>query len=125
MSGLAAIRGAVQAAADSPAAIDAATRQLLSEIAGRNGLDPGAVVAVWFTQTADLAAAYPAATARGMGWSDAAFLCAQEPSVPGGLPRAIRALVLAEGLPGPPRHAYLGAATSLRPDLDDDDGADA
>lgn len=124
MSALAAIRGAVQAAADSPAAIDAATRLLLSEIAGRNRLDPGAVVAVWFTQTADLVAAYPAATARGMGWTGAAFLCAQEASVPGGLPRAIRALVLAEGLSGPPRHAYLGAAMSLRPDLDDD-GADA
>lgn len=121
MSALAAIRGAVQAEADTPAAIDAATEALLGEIARRNGLDPGEVVAVWFTQTADLATAYPASTARRMGWSGAAFLCGQEPAVEGALARTIRALVLADGPPGRPRHAYLGAAAALRPDLDEGD----
>ncbi len=126
MSRVAAIRGAVQAAEDTPESIEAATRALLSEIAGRNGLDLESVVAVWFTQTPDLRAAYPAATARGMGWSAASFLCGEEPAVEGALPRVVRALVLVDGLSDPPRHAYLGAATSLRPDLDhsDEDGAD-
>ena len=99
MSRVAAIRGAVQAAEDTPESIEAATRALLSEIAGRNGLDLESVVAVWFTQTPDLRAAYPAATARGMGWSGASFLCGEEPAVEGALPRVVRALVLVDGLP--------------------------
>lgn len=121
MSALAAIRGAVQAEADTAEAIDAATETLLAEIVRRNGLDLDEIVAVWFTQTADLAAAWPAPTARRMGWSGAAFLCGVEPAVEGSLPRTIRALVLADGRSGRPRHAYLGAAAALRPDLDEGD----
>lgn len=124
MTGVTAIRGAVQAAADTAEAIHVATAGLLDEILERNGLDSGRVVAVWFTQTADLRAAVPASTARQRGWDGTACLCAQEPAVGEGLPRVIRVLVLARGLATPPRHAYLGAAAALRPDLDPVGGAD-
>lgn len=119
MTRLVAIRGAVQATADTAAAIDVATRELLEALVAANGLDPGTIAAAWFTQTPDLSARYPAAAARSMGWSHVSFLCAQEAAVEGALPRTIRTLVLAAHDAGPEevRHVYLGAAQALRPDL--------
>lgn len=117
MTGVAAIRGAVQAGADTAAAIESATRELLEAILERNRLDPAGLVAVWFTQTPDLTAMYPAEAARRMGWTTVPLLCAQEAAVADALPRTIRAMVLASAAEGHPRHVYLGAARVLRPDL--------
>lgn len=113
------IRGAIQAEEDTVAAIDAATRELLEAIVERNRLDVDALVAVWFTQTADLKAEYPAASARRIGWSGVPMLCAQEAAIEEKLPRTIRTLVMASRAPdsGPVHHVYLGAAATLRPDL--------
>lgn len=120
MTGWIAIRGAVQAEADTPEAIDAATRVLLEAIVGANGIDPASIAAAWFTQTSDLAAVYPAESARRIGWVAVPMLCAQEADVDGALPRTIRTMILAAA-DGRPRHVYLGAARVLRPDLGGDD----
>lgn len=119
MSEIRGIRGAVQAAEDTLQAIDEATRSLLLEMAGRNGLGVDDLVAIWFTQTPDLTAAHAAASARGLGWTTVPLLSALEVPVDGQLPRIIRALVLARWRDGgsPVRHAYLGRASALREDL--------
>jgi chorismate mutase len=113
------IRGAVQVPADTAEAIDAATCELLLAMVERNRVDPSTIVAVWFTQTADLTAAPAPASARALGWRHVPLLGAQEASVPGDLPRVVRALVLAPLAvePAAVRHVYLGATQSLRPDL--------
>lgn len=121
MTGLVAIRGAVQAVADTAAAIDAATRELLEAIVDANGLEPATIAAAWFTQTPDLTVVYPAASARRIGWVAVPMLCAQEAAVAGALPRTIRTMILVPAGDDRPRHVYLGAARVLRPDLGDDD----
>lgn len=125
MTGIVAIRGAVQAEADTPEAIDAATRELLEALLEANAIDAGAVAAAWFTQTSDLTAVYPAESARRIGWDAVPMLCAQEAGVAGALPRTIRTMILVPPGGDRPRHVYLGAARVLRPDLgDDDEGVD-
>ena len=121
MSPLRGIRGAVQPAADTAAAIDAATRELLAEMAARNGIDPESVTAIWFTQTADLRAAHAAAAARALGWRHVPLLGAQEAPVEGQLERVVRVLLLAETTADARsvRHVYLGATRSLRDDLNE------
>jgi len=59
-----AVRGAVQAERDEADAILAATRELVSELMERNGLEPDRFVSVIFTATADLNAEFPAVAAR-------------------------------------------------------------
>jgi len=110
------IRGAVQAPSDTATAIDAATRELLAAMVERNGLDPSTIVAIWFTQTDDLTAGHAPAAARALGWTHVPLLGAREATVPGDLPRVVRALVLAP-MKGDAHHVYLGATRSLRPDL--------
>ena len=119
MSEIRGIRGAVQAAEDTLQAIDEATRSLLLEMTGRNGLGVDDLVAIWFTQTPDLTAGHAAASARGLGWTTVPLLSALEVPVDGQLPRIIRALVLARWRDGESsvRHAYLGRASTLREDL--------
>lgn len=112
------IRGAVQATADTPAAIEGATRELLFAMVAQNGVDPATIVALWLTQTDDLTADHAPAAARGLGWTWVPLLGAQEAPVVGQLPRIVRALLLAPRDPaaGAVRHVYLGAARVLRPD---------
>lgn len=52
------------------------------------------IACVWFTTTPDLNAAFPAAAARKMGWSNVALLCGHEMNVPGSLPCCLRVLML-------------------------------
>ena len=75
-------------------AIYAATRELLAEVIEANGLEEDNVAAVYFTVTPDLNAAYPAAAARQLGWTNTALMCATEIPVPGSLPRCVRIMVL-------------------------------
>ncbi|MGH7570874.1 MAG: chorismate mutase [Gemmatimonadota bacterium] len=119
MSAIRGIRGAIQVAEDSLEAIDRASRELLLAMAGRNGLEPDDLVAIWFTQTPDLTATHAAASARSLGWTTVPLLSALEVPVDGQLPRVIRALVLVHWRDGAPeiRHAYLGGASRLREDL--------
>ncbi|MGC9400424.1 MAG: chorismate mutase [Anaerolineae bacterium] len=115
------IRGAATVDANTPEAIDAATRTLLTRLVAANGLDLADIASVIFTATPDLDAAYPAASARALGWTHVPLLCVQEMAVAKSLPRCIRVLIHwnTERLPEEIWHVYLGAARALRPDLVD------
>ena len=123
MSPLRGIRGAAQAAADTAAEIDRVTRALLVEMASRNGLDPGRMVAIWFTQTSDLTAAHAPASARALGWTGVPLLGGQEAPVAEQMPRVVRALMIADldGDERRARHVYMGVTRALRDDLSDGD----
>ena len=118
------IRGAICAKDNSRESIYRATQHLLGTIVERNNLDTEAVVAAFFTMTPDLNAEFPAYAARDMGWTNVAMLGAQESLVPGGMERASRVLLLAEGT-GSNRHVYLGRASAMRPDLAEAGDAEA
>jgi chorismate mutase len=92
---------------------------LAAIMADNPSLRPEDLASAWFTLTSDLDAAYPAAAARQMGWSQVPLMCSQEIPVPGSLPRCIRVLLhWNTELPQDQiQHIYLGQATSLRPDL--------
>lgn len=119
MSRLRALRGATSAAADSPAAIVEATRELLQELLDRNEADADALVSILFTATPDLTGAFPAAAARELGLDEVPLLCATEIAVPGAPQRVIRVLVhLYTPRPrGELHHVYLHDAAGLRSDL--------
>src|SRR5262245_58907620 len=68
------IRGATTATANSPEAILAATRELLTQLVARNAIAVEVVTSAFFTVTDDLDAAYPARAARELGWRDVALL---------------------------------------------------
>lgn len=112
------IRGATVAAADTPDAIRAATRELLLALIEANQLEPEAVASIFFTTTPDLTAEYPALAARQLGWTETALMCGQEMNVPGSLPRCIRVLIHwnTDVRPEAIQHVYLHAAAQLRPD---------
>lgn len=113
-----AVRGAVQAEANEPAAIVDATTDLMRELFERNELRPEAMVSCLFTTTDDLDAEFPAVAARGLGLEAVPLLCCREIPVPGAMERVIRAMVHyyapAEHVPA---HAYLGPTQELRSDL--------
>ena len=114
------IRGATVASQDQPEIILAATRELLEAICAANPqLQPEDLASAIFTASGDLTSVYPAQAARQLGWVQVPLLSAREIDVPGGLPRCIRVLLhWNTDLPQPAiRHVYLGAAASLRPDL--------
>ncbi len=114
------IRGATVASLDQAEAVLEATRELLVAIQSANpSLKPEDIASVIFTVTEDLQSAYPAQAARQMGWVAVPLMCAREIPVPGSLRRCIRVLVhWNTDLPQEAiRPVYLGAAASLRPDL--------
>jgi chorismate mutase len=116
---LQALRGATTAEANTRAAIETATVELLAELFARNAVEREALVSMIFTATADLDADFPAAAARTMGIADIPLLCAREMEVPGQVTRCIRVLVhLYTDRPrGEFRHVYLREARQLRTDL--------
>ncbi len=114
------IRGATTTDTNEPAAILAATRQMLEAILTANpGLHPADLASAWFTVTVDLTSAYPAAAARQIGWTLVPLMCSQEIPVPGSLPRCIRVLLHwnTDRSQEEIQHVYLGQAAALRPDL--------
>lgn len=113
-----AVRGAVQAAANEPAAITAATEELMRELIERNRLEPEAMVSCLFTTTDDLDAEFPATAARGLGLTSVPLLCCREIPVPGSMPRVIRVMLHFYAPAGhAPAHVYVGEAQKLRADL--------
>jgi chorismate mutase len=120
------IRGATVVERDRKEDILAATDELLGAILEANPtLRPEDIASAFFTVTEDLKATYPAQAAREIGWTLVPMLCAQEIPVPGSLPRAIRVLLhWNTDIPQDAvRHVYLGAAVSLRPDLNEEEMA--
>jgi chorismate mutase len=118
MTRVAAIRGAIDVAADTPEDIRRSVRALVEEICARNELPTDRIISAHFTMTPDLSSAFPATSAREAGWTDVPMLCAVEIPVPDSLGRCLRVLVHAY-LPSSRKaeHVYLGAAVRLRPDL--------
>ena len=112
------LRGATRATRDDSDAIRAVTRELLTEMMRRNGLNPDSIVSAFFTVTPDLVSEFPARAARELGWDDVAMLCSTEIPVPGSIDRVVRVLLHAEmPLNSSVRHVYLNGAEELRPDL--------
>lgn len=113
-----AIRGAVQAEANTAEAILDATESLMREVVASNELEPEAMISALFTTTDDLDAEFPAAAARRMGLNDVPLMCAREIPVPGAMPLVIR-VMLHTHLPvgRKARHVYLGETRNLRSDL--------
>jgi chorismate mutase len=112
------IRGAAQAARNDADSILGATRDLMTELMRRNGLEPASFVSVIFTCTDDLNAEFPAVAARELGLDHVPLLCNREIDVPGSMPRVIR--LLGHYYAGPdhePEHVYLGETKRLRADL--------
>ena len=116
---LQALRGAITCDANTPDEIGEKTRQLVSEVLARNGIEHDDLVSIIFTATEDLTAQFPATAARALGLGDVALLSARELSVEGALPRVVRVLVhcYTDHPRGELHHVYLGAARSLRDDL--------
>ena len=114
-----AIRGATQVEANSEESIAEGTRELISALFEANGLGADSVISILFTATADLTAAFPAASVRSLGLEDTPLICAVEIDVPGALPRTIRAMVHVESskAKGEISHIYLHGAKVLRRDI--------
>lgn len=118
------IRGATVVPCDQAEAVLFATRELIAAILQANpGLEYSTIASVFFTVTEDIQSVHPALAARQMGWVEVPLLCAREIPVPGSLPLCIRVLIhWNTRLPQSAiRHVYLGAANSLRPDLNEAD----
>jgi chorismate mutase len=112
------VRGAAQAARNDAESILAATRELMSGLMERNGLEPASFVSVIFTSTDDLNAEFPAVAARELGLDRVPLLCNREIDVPGAMERVIRVLAhYYADSEHEPEHLYLGETKRLRADL--------
>lgn len=114
------VRGATVSEKDDPEYILSATRRLLNAILTENsGMVIEDIASVLFTAADDLNSVYPAKAAREMGWNQVPLICAREIPVPGGLAGCIRVLIhWNTDIPQSEiQHVYLGAASSLRPNL--------
>lgn len=113
------LRGATTCALDTPEDIRDATQELLRNMMDRNELAHDDIISIIFTTTTDLASAFPATAARGIGFGDIPLLCASEINVAGAMTLCIR--ILMHIYTTKPRdelhHVYLRNAQSLRDDL--------
>jgi len=110
------IRGATTVEHNTEEDIIAATTELLEEMIKANGINPDYVASAIFTTTKDLNAAFPAAAARQMGWTNVALLCSHEMDVPGSLRMCIRILIHLNTNKNADeiQHIYIKEATNLK-----------
>lgn len=110
------LRGATRADSNTAAAIYEATRELLQRLIEANGIEERDVAMAYFTVTPDLNAAFPAAAARQLGWTNSALMCATEIAVPDSLPSCVRVLILinTDKEPGEMQNIYLRGTEVLR-----------
>jgi chorismate mutase len=114
---VAAIRGAIDVAIDTPDEIQRAVADLVRQLTARNSLPVEQIISAQFTMTPDLRSVFPAAAARAAGWTHVPMLCATAVDVPGAMARCIRVLVHVNTSNDRVEHVYLGGTVSLRPDL--------
>jgi len=88
------IRGATTVPENTKEAIIAASKELLQNMIEANQVGINDIACILFTTTPDLNAAFPAAAARELGWTQVPLLCGHEIDVPGSLSRCLRILVL-------------------------------
>ena len=119
MSQVRAIRGATQLEANTSAAMEAATKELLLEMLAANELTPEDLISVFLTVTPDLNVAFPAAFAREVGFASVPLLCAVEIDVPGALQRVLRVMMHCQTTltSSEIAHVYLHGAKALRRDI--------
>jgi chorismate mutase len=110
------IRGAITVPENKKEAISAATKELLQKMIRINEVEISDIACILFTTTSDLNAAFPAAAARELGWTQVPLLCGHEMNVPGSLPSCLRVLVLynTDKKNEDMVHVYLGGAVTLR-----------
>lgn len=114
------VRGAVTVAPDADrTSVRSAVADLLEAMTAPNGVAPDDVAALIFTLQDDLGPVNPAAAARSLGYSEVPLLMVREHGGDTRVRRCLRALMLVNSklTQGQIRHAYLGQAASLRPDL--------
>ncbi len=113
-----ALRGATTVLHDSPAEVDEAVGELMSEIYRENGIADSDCAFILFSQTRDIRTRNAAAACRQSGYGTLTPLfCVQEADIAGGLPLAIRVMVLVNHKKEKePRMVYLRGASSLRPE---------
>ncbi|MDD4601318.1 Chorismate mutase AroH [bioreactor metagenome] len=113
------IRGATTVTSNSRTEILDCVSELLHAIKEANSFQTEDVGAIIFSSTPDLDAAFPAAAARSMGWTDIPLFGTQEIDNQDGLPRCIRVLILwnTDLSQNNIRHVYLGDAVVLRQDI--------
>jgi chorismate mutase len=116
---LRAIRGAIQVKANTAADIAEGVQELIAAILAANEIGPSDVISVFFTSTADLDAAFPAAACREMGFANVPLIGSVEVSVPGALDKVVRTMLHVETICTPEQisHIYLHGAASLRRDI--------
>jgi chorismate mutase len=119
MTQVRAIRGATQLEANTAAAMESATKELLLEMLRANDLTPSDLISVFLTVTPDLNAAFPAAFAREVGFEAVPLLCAVEIGVPGALERVLRVMIHCNTEKNSVEisHIYLHGAKALRRDI--------
>lgn len=111
-----AIRGATTVSEDSPEQIKQAVKELLTEIAQKNGLSDENLVFLLFSNTSDIKSYYPAKAAREAGFYSCALFSAAEPEISGSLKMCIRVMAVVE-TESQPQHVYLNGAADLRKDI--------
>lgn len=113
------VRGAITVSENNAEQIQDATQELLREMLDTNSLSTDDIVSAIFTVTSDLNAAFPASSARKMGWDRVPMLDANEIPVPGALSHCIRVLLHVETTLSQKeiQHIYLREAMKLRKDL--------
>ncbi len=119
------VRGAITVDANSADAILGGTQELLTAMIAINLIAEDEVASILFTATPELTAAYPAKSARMIGWTRTALMGFVEADIDDGLPMCIRVLIhwntdkALEEI----QHVFLRDAIRLRPDLKLDGGA--
>ena len=110
------IRGAITVSENSKEAIVASSKTLLQKLIKANEVEIEDIACILFTTTPDLNAAFPAAGARELGWTQVPLLCGHEMDVPESLPGCLRILVLfnTDKKNEEIIHVYLGDAVKLR-----------
>src|SRR5215469_1371058 len=111
-----AIRGATTVERNESEEILAATKELLHLMVERNHLSIEDIASAIFTVTEDLDAAFPAAAARAIGWTEVPLLDAREISVPNSLGKCIRIMLHVNTMRSAAeiRHVYIRGAVNLR-----------
>lgn len=96
-----------------------ATKEMVSEIISKNGIQAEDMIDIIFTMTKDLDAAFPAAAVRDLGIVDVPLLDFQELYVKGALKNCIRVMIHinTDKENAQMKHVYLRDAKVLRPDL--------
>ncbi len=113
------IRGAITVEDNDREELLSATKELLQKLLDDNQIQAEDIACIFFTTTPDLTAEFPAAAARAMGMDSVPLLCGHEMSVPHGLPRCLRIMMLVNTTRQATEmvHIYLKGATGLRSEV--------